>query len=81
MTLDSAVDRLLVFGEWLNTPVLSLDNVRWHGENATGTIAHFSSPLALLFLVAGGGHASSSRLAREPEKCTLAPVQLPNLGS
>ena len=64
----------------MNIDFLSLDSVHPLGESATGAIAHFSGPLASLLLVAGDGHASSSRLAREPEKCTLAPVQLPNLG-
>jgi len=49
-------------------------------NNATGAIARFSGPLALLLLLAGDGHALSSRLARGPEKRTLAPVQPPFLG-
>jgi len=56
------------------------------GECATGLIAHFSA--ALDFCVASVKQAppmnmevpSSSRLARDAEKCTLKPVQLRNLG-
>jgi len=64
----------------MSIDVLSFDSVHPLSESAAGAIAHFSGPLASLLLVAGDGHASSSRLARGPEKCTLAPAQLPNPG-
>jgi len=50
------------------------------GDHATHPIAHFSGRLALLLLLAWGGHAASSRLASRPEKRTLGRVQLPFLG-
>jgi hypothetical protein len=56
------------------------------GERATGAMAHFFGPLAAFSvfqwntLLAGVQPASSSRLARKPKKCTLAPVQLLFLG-
>lgn len=50
------------------------------GEYATQPIAHFSSRLALLLLLAGNGHAAASRLASHLEKRTLGCIQLPFLG-
>ncbi len=50
------------------------------GANATGSIAHFSAPLDFVAPPINVEVASSSRLARDAEKCTLEPVQLRNLG-
>ncbi len=50
------------------------------GENATGTIAHFSASLDFVTPPINMEVASSSRLASNAEKCTLEPVQLRNLG-
>ena len=50
------------------------------GESATGLIAHFSGSLDCVAPPSNVKVASSSRLARKPEKCTLKPVQLPFLG-
>ena len=50
------------------------------GMRPAGEIAHFSGFLALLFLVVEVQSTSSLRLARKPEKRTLAPVQQRNLG-
>ena len=50
------------------------------GASATGLIAHFSSSLDCVTPPVNVKLASSSRLARKPEKCTLKPVQLPFLG-
>ena len=54
---------------------LTFDKRHPLGESATGVIAHFSGSLASLFLVVEVQSTSSSRLVREPEKCTLTPVQ------
>ena len=64
----------------MNIDLLVFDKHHHLGENATGAIAHFSGSLALLFLVVEVQSTSSSRLARKPEKRTLAPVQQRNLG-
>ena len=50
------------------------------GESATGPIAHFSGSLDYVARPSNMEVASSSRLARKPEKRTLEPVQLPFLG-
>ena len=56
------------------------------GESATGSIAHFSSSLDYFGIPveypppSNMKVASSSCLARKPEKRTLEPVQLPFLG-
>lgn len=55
-------------------------SVRHFGESATGLIAHFSDSLDCVTPPINVKVASSSRLARKPEKCTLKPVQLPFLG-
>ena len=49
-------------------------------ESATGSIAHFSGSLDYVAPPSNMKVASSSRLARKPEKRTLEPVQLPFLG-
>lgn len=46
------------------------------GEAAMHPIARISSRLALLLLLAGDGHAASSRLARQLEIRTLGRIQL-----
>jgi len=65
----------------MNTNFNGFYNRHRNGESATDAIAHFSGSLAALLLVAEVQSASSSRLARKPEKRTLAPVQPRNLGS
>ncbi len=50
------------------------------GESATGSTAHFSAPLDFVTPPINVEVASSSRLARDAEKCTFKPVQLRNLG-
>ena len=62
------------------TTVCAFFELHRRGERATHPIAHFSDRLALLLLLAWGGHAASSRLASRPEKRTLGRVQLPFLG-
>jgi hypothetical protein len=47
------------------------------GTNATGVIARFCGFLPVLLLLADVQSASSSRLARMPQKRTLTPVQQP----
>ncbi len=46
------------------------------GENATYPIARLENYLAVLLLLAGGSHAASSRLPRQPSNHTLGHVQL-----
>jgi len=48
----------------MNIDFLSFDKLHHLGEIATGTIAHFSGSLALLFLVVEVQSTSSSRLQR-----------------
>jgi len=64
----------------MNIDNQAFDNHHQMGGSATCAIAHFSGSLAALFLVAEVQSASLSRLARKPEKRTLAPVQLRNPG-
>jgi len=49
-------------------------------KSAKSPSAHFSGRLASLFLLAENDYAASSRLAIRPEKSTLGPVQLRNIG-
>ena len=50
------------------------------GDSATSSIAHFSAPLDFVTPPINVEVASSSRLAKDAEKCTLEPVQQRNLG-
>jgi hypothetical protein len=50
------------------------------GASASGLIAHFSDSLDRVAPPSNVKVASSSRLARKPEKSTLKPAQLPFLG-
>ncbi len=58
----------------------SIFSVHHFGGCATGTIAHFSAPLDCVVPPINVKVASSSRLAKDAEKCTLEPVQPRNLG-
>ncbi len=64
----------------MNIDVTAFLSIHLMGESATHPIARFSGRLALLLLLAGNGHAASSRLASQPEKRTLGRVQLRFLG-
>jgi hypothetical protein len=64
----------------MNINYRSIFSAHHLGEAATGSIAHFSAPLDFVVPPINVEVASSSRLARDAEKCTLEPVQLRNLG-
>jgi hypothetical protein len=61
---------------------IELHRVFFHhplAERAKGLIAHFSGSMDCVAPPINVKVASSSRLARKPEKCTLKPAQLPFL--
>ena len=64
----------------MNINCLSVFPVHHMDESATDSIAHFSAALDFVVPPINVEVASSSRLARDAEKCTLKPVQLRNLG-
>jgi hypothetical protein len=75
--LKTSVDRLLHSGDFIIEPGVNFSN--WIGfmlEFAPHPIARLSNRLAALLLLAGGGPAASSRLARQSGKRTPGRVQL-----
>jgi hypothetical protein len=65
----------------MNTHYPIVFTVHHLGESATNSIAHFSAPLDFVTPPMNMEVPSSSRLARDAEKCTLELVQLRILGS
>jgi lactam utilization protein B len=80
MILDSAVDRFEAFIKPHGYAYSQFFLDRQLNAHATSSIAHFSTPLDIVVSPSNMKVASSSRLARGAEKCTLEPVQLRNLG-
>ena len=80
MILETAVDRFKVQLSLCFLQDIIVDNAHRFGENATGPIPRFSGSLDYVTPPSNMKVASSSRLARKPEKRTLEPVQLPFLG-
>jgi len=64
----------------MNINFFSVYPVHHFGDNATNSIAHFSASLDFVVPPINVEVASSSRLARNAEKCTLKLVQLRFLG-
>jgi len=80
MNLKTSVDRLCLAERRALASNCAILTLHLPGDDATRTIAHCSPRPALLLVLAGGGPASSSRLAGRAEQRTLERVQLRFLG-
>ena len=80
LNLETAVDRFKLQLSPCFLKDFIVNNAHRFGENAPRPIAHFSGSLDYVARPSNMEVASSSRLARKPEKRTLEPVQLPFLG-